>query len=365
MKIKAAVVEAKGEPFVIQELELTGPEANEVLVRVEATGVCHTDAGAQMMSFPTQYPIVLGHEASGVVEKVGLGVTHIKEGDRVILSYCYCGHCRCCLEANPGGCSENGRLNFGGRMEDNTFRLFRDGKPVFSFFGQASFATHAVANQKNVIVVNDKDVDLGLLGPLGCGLLTGAATVLHGIKPEFGSSIAVFGCGAVGLSAVMGAALSPCSSVIAVDVVDSKLELAKQLGATHVINGAKENVKERLLEITGGGTTYAVEASGVGPVFKQALNGLASAGKLVVVAVGHKEVTLDVPGEILFPTRTVQGMIEGSVMPQAFVPKLIQFYKMGRFPFDKLITYFPFEKINEAFAASKDGTAIKPVLKMS
>lgn len=364
MKIKAAVVEAKGEPFKIQELELRGPEANEVLVKVEATGVCHTDAGAWTMSFPTQYPIVLGHEASGIVEQVGPGVTHVKEGDRVILSYCYCGHCSSCLQGNPGGCSENGRLNFGNRMEDNTFRLFRDGKPVFSFFGQASFATHAVANQKNVIVANQKDVDLALLGPLGCGLLTGAATVLHGIKPEFGSSIAVFGCGAVGLSAIMGAALSPCSSVIAVDIMDNKLELAKQLGATHAINSGKEDVVKRIAEITGGGVTYAVEASGVGPVFKQALNSLASAGKLVVVAVGHKEVSLDVPTEILFPTRTVQGMIEGSVMPQYFVPKLIDYYRKGLFPFDKLITFFPFEQINEAFAASKNGEAIKPVLRM-
>ena len=364
MKIMAAVVEAQNAPFTIQELELKDPEANEVLVRIEATGICHTDAGAQMMSFPTQYPIVLGHEASGVVEKLGPGVTHIKEGDRVILSYCYCGHCSSCLQANPGGCSENGRLNFGGRMEDGTFRLFRGGKPVHSFFGQASFATHAVANQKNVIVVNDEDVDLGLLGPLGCGLLTGAATVLHCIRPEFGSSIAVFGCGAVGLSAIMGARLSPCADIVAVDIVDSKLALAKELGATHVVNGSKENVKERIAEITGGGVNYAVEASGVGPVFKQALSSLASAGRLVVIAVGHKEVTLDVPGEILFPTRTIEGTIEGGVMPQAFVPKLVQYYRMGRFPFDKLITYYPFEQINEAFEAARNGAAVKPVLRI-
>lgn len=366
MKIQAAVIESKGQPFKIQELELKAPQANEVLVKMVACGVCHTDAGAQHGEFPAYYPIVLGHEGAGIVEKVGPGVTCIKEGDRVVLSQCFCGHCQPCYDGNPGGCLSNAQLQFGGKMEDGTTRLYRGDQPINCFFGQSSFATHVVTNQKNVIVIKDQDVDLALLGPLGCGFQTGSGTVLKGIRPEFGSTLAVFGCGGVGLTAIMGAKLSPCDTIIAVDVKENRLKLAKELGAKYVINGKTEDIAARIKEITNGmGVTYAIDAAGVGPLFKLALNCLSPSGKMVVIAVGHKEVALDVPGEILFPTRTVQGIVQGSVVSQSFIPKLVNFYKEGRFPLDKLITFFPFEKINEAFAASHSGEAIKPVLRIS
>ncbi|KAL1110011.1 hypothetical protein AAG570_014007 [Ranatra chinensis] len=365
MKITAAVTTAPCADFVFKELTLSDPNPNEVLVRVVATGVCHTDAGARDSQFPTNYPIVLGHEAAGIVEETGVGVTSVQKGDHVILSYCYCGNCPSCLTGNPGGCKENGRLNFGGKMEDGAFRLHDNGQPVHSFFGQSSFATYAVANEKNVVKV-DKDIDLALLGPLGCGILTGCATVLNGIKPDFASSIVILGCGAVGLSAVMGAKLSMCDTIIAVDINDERLALAKELGATHTINGKHGDVTAAILEATNGlGANYGVDTTGNKHVLLQGLKGIAPAGKLVVVAVGYGDVTIDIAGDILFPTRTIQGMIEGAVMPKEFIPKLISYYKKGLFPFDKLICFYDFKDINQAFADTKSGKSIKAVLRIN
>ncbi|MDX8045314.1 NAD(P)-dependent alcohol dehydrogenase [Gracilibacillus sp. S3-1-1] len=362
MKIQAAVTYGQEEEFKIEEVELSEPKANEVLVKIVATGVCHTDAVARDGGM-TPYPAVLGHEGAGIVEKVGDGVKIIEPGDHVVLSFAYCGHCDNCRTGHPTVCTDFNLLNFGGQMEDATHRLEQAGTELSSFFGQSSFGTYAVTNERNLVKV-DKDVDLSLLGPLGCGIQTGSGTVLNHLKPEFGTSIVVYGAGAVGLSAIMAAKITSCKHIIAVDLHDSRLELAKELGATHVINGKNGDVVEQIKEITNGGSHYGVESTGVPAVVHQGLQSLRPLGKLAIVG-ATPEVNIDVHEEIMAEGKTMVGVVEGDSIPQVFIPQLLAYYKEGLFPFDKLVKFYEFQNINQAFEDSKSGIAIKPILKIN
>ncbi|WP_026559773.1 NAD(P)-dependent alcohol dehydrogenase [Bacillus sp. J37] len=361
MKIKAAVTHGKGENFKIEEVELAEPKANEVLIKIVASGVCHTDAVARDLGL-TPYPVVLGHEGSGIVEKVGDGVKTIQEGDHVVLSFASCGHCENCLTGHPTVCTEFNDLNFGGKMEDDTHRLQQQGQELSTFFGQSSFGTYAVANERNVVKV-DKDVDLALLGPLGCGIQTGSGTVLNRLKPEFGTSIAIYGTGAVGLSAVMAAKITGCKNIIAIDIHDSRLEVAKELGATHVINSKNADVVESIKQITNGGAHYGLETTGVPVVVRQGLRALRPLGQLAIVGV-TPEMNINVHEEIMAEGKTMVGVIEGDAVPQLFIPELVEYYKNGMFPFDKLVKFYDFNELNEAFEDSKKGLAIKPIVKI-
>lgn len=247
-------------------------------------------------------------------------------------------------------------------MEDHTHRLHQHDHEVSTFFGQSSFSTYAIVNERNVVKV-DKDVDLALLGPLGCGIQTGSGTVFNKLKPEFGSTIAIFGCGAVGLSAIMAAKIAGCERIIAVDVHDSRLELAKELGATDVYNGTKVDVVKEIKAITKGGTNYAIDTTGVPPVVRQSLHSLRPLGVSAVVGV-TPTMEIDVHNDIMAEGKAMIGVIEGDAVPKLFIPKLIEYYKKGLFPFDKLIKFYEFDKINEAFADSKAGVALKPILKI-
>jgi aryl-alcohol dehydrogenase len=282
MKIRAAVTHAKGEDFAIEDVTLAPPKTNEVLVKIVATGVCHTDAVARDLGI-SPYPIVLGHEGAGIVEQVGENVTYVAPGDHVVMSFAHCGQCDNCLTGHPTVCSRFNELNFGGRLEDNTYRLRQGDTALGTFFGQSSFATHVIAHERNVVKV-DRDVDLSLLGPLGCGIQSGAGTVLNRLKPAFGTSIAIYGCGAVGLSAVMAAKIANCRHIFAVDVHDNRLELARELGATHTLNGKKVDVVKEIKAASGGGTHYAVETTGVPPVVRQCLNALRPLGEAALSA---------------------------------------------------------------------------------
>ena len=235
MNIKAAIVQEKEGPITIEELTLDEPKENEVLIKVAACGICHTDEVGRLGFFPLSFPAVFGHEGAGTVIKTGAGVTDFKEGDKVGFSYSYCGTCEACKRGTPYGCSSNRRLNFTGTHFDGTKRLSFRGKEVSAFFGQSAFATHAVVHQNNLIHVDD-DFPLYLAAPMGCGIQTGAGTVLNVLRPGPDTSILITGCGAVGLSAIMAAKLSPCSRIIACDVSDEKLALAKEFGATHTVN---------------------------------------------------------------------------------------------------------------------------------
>ncbi|CAM4176835.1 NAD(P)-dependent alcohol dehydrogenase [Bacillus paramycoides] len=362
MKIKAAVTHSKEEEFKIEEVELSEPKANEVLIKIVASGVCHTDAFARDQGM-IPYPAVLGHEGSGIVEKVGEGVKTVQPGDHVVLSFSSCGHCENCLTGHPTVCFKLNELNFSGKMEDGTHRLFQHDTELSTFFGQSSFSTYAVANERNVVKV-DKDVDLALLGPLGCGIQTGSGTVLNRLKPKFGSSIAVYGTGAVGLSAIMAAKITGCKNIIAVDIHDSRLEVAKELGATHVINSSNEDVIEKIKEITNGGAHYGVDTTGVPIVVRQGLRALRPLGQLAIVGI-TPEMNINVNDDIMVEGKTMVGVVEGDAVPQVFIPELIEYYKIGLFPFDKLVKFYDFTDINTAFEDSKKGLVIKPIVKIS
>lgn len=363
MLAKAAVVHEGGADYVIENIEVAPPKENEVLVKIAGCGLCHTDELAQKQVIPLQLPAVLGHEGSGVVVEVGSAVSTVKPGDHVVLSYSSCGHCETCLDGKKYVCHNNFALNFGGVMSDGTKRLSLNGKELSSFFGQSSFGAYAVANERNVVVV-DKEVDITLLGPLGCGFQTGAGTVLNGLRPEFGSSIVVFGTGSVGSAAIMGAKIAGCSRIIAVDVFPKKLELAKELGATHAINGKEvADVVEEIRSITGGGANYSIETTGVPDLVNAALYSLRTLGTCAIVGVSG-EVTINVFNAVMLEGRTMKGFIQGNAIPQLFIPKLVQYYKEGRFPFDKLITMYDLADINKAFDDTHKGVTVKAVVKI-
>lgn len=362
MLIKAAVVHEKNREFVIEDVELKEPKANEVLVKIVASGICHSDEVARKQILPIPLPAVFGHEGSGIVEKVGSGVQSVQPGDHVILSYASCGHCDHCLQGLPAYCFNLRELNFGGKAYDGTHRLYLGEKEVSNFMGQGSFATYAIAHERSVVKI-DKDVDLALMGPLGCGLSTGSGTVLNRLKPNHDSTIAVFGCGAVGLSALMAAKIIGCEKIIAVDLHDNRLELAMELGATHVVNAREGNVPAEIKKITGRGVNYAVETSGVAQVVPQALDSLAPLGTLAVVGISG-EVQLHVQQHILGGGKTVKGAIQGDSIPQVFIPKLVEYYKAGKFPFDRLVKFYKFEEINQALEDSITGKTIKPIIRM-
>lgn len=361
MKIQAAVTHAQAGDFVIQSVSLAEPQAGEVLVRVVATGVCHTDEVARELGL-SPFPVVLGHEGSGVVEKVGPNVVGVEVGDHVVMSFAHCGSCDNCLTGHPTVCATFNDLNFGGAMDDGSHRLSQGEKALSTFFGQSSFATHAVVHQRNVVKV-DKSVDLALLGPLGCGFQTGAGTVLNRLKPEFGSAIAVFGAGAVGLSAIMAAKIAGCRHIFAVDIHDNRLQLAKELGATHVVNSKTADPVAEMRKVAGGGIHYAVETTGVPIVVRQALHALRPLGTCAIVGVTG-DVTLDVHNDLMAEGKTMVGVIEGDSIPRVFIPQLVAYYKEGRFPFDRLVKFYEFDEIDKAFADSKSGVTVKPILRI-
>lgn len=361
MDIKAAVTHNQGAAFELEPVQLATPEIDEIRVKIVAAGVCHTDVVARDMGI-APFPIVLGHEGSGIVDAVGAGVTDLQVGDHVVLSFAHCGNCGHCLTGHPTVCDTFNELNFGGAMDDGTRRLAQDGETLATFFGQSSFATYAIAKSRNAVKV-DPDVDLALLGPLGCGIQTGAGTVLNRLKPAFGSSIVIYGAGAVGLSAVMAAKIVGCQHIIAVDVHDSRLELAKELGATHTLNGKNVDVVIEVKKITDGGSHYAVETTGVPTVVKQSLNALRSLGTVAIVGI-TPEMNIDVHNDLMAEGKSMIGVIEGDSIPRVFIPQLIAYFKAGQFPFDKLVKFYDFEDINQAFEDSASGITIKPILKV-
>ncbi|MCM3653416.1 NAD(P)-dependent alcohol dehydrogenase [Metabacillus litoralis] len=364
MKIKAAVVHETGQEYQIEEMTLDDPKPGEVLIKIVASGICHTDVSAQHQLLPVPLPAVLGHEGAGIIEKAGEGVKGLEPGDHVVLSYASCGHCEYCLTGHAYACEDILEANFGGRMDDKTHRLHQGDQSVSNFFGQSSFATYAIANARNVVKV-DSDIDLRLLAPLGCGVQTGAGGVLNVLQPSPGSSIVVFGSGTVGMSSIMAAKVAGCTTIIVVDIHDSRLELAQELGATHTINSRNVNVVDEIKKITSKGVNFAIESTGVPEVLRNATLSLAPMGKVGIIGAPKMgtNVELDVM-DLLINVKSVVGIHQGSSIPKIFIPTLINLYKNGQFPFEKLIRFYEFDDINKAISDSKDGSTIKPILTM-
>lgn len=365
MQITAAVARGNGEPFTIEQLELDGLRHNEVRVRLVASGICHTDALVRDGIYPTPLPAVLGHEGSGIVEAIGDSVTSVAPGDHVVLAAAYCGHCKRCRSGQMAYCENLFAADFGGRRLDGSTSLTDgDGEAVSShFFGQSSFATYANVVEESVVKV-DADVPLEHLGPLGCGFNTGAGTVLNELQPEIGSTLVVFGVGAVGSAAVMAARIAECSTVVAIDVHDDRLTLAQEIGATHVINSLTEDVAARLDEITGGrGVDYVVDTTGRPELLRTAADSLGVRGTVALVGAAKPgtEVTFEV-GASLVKGWTFKTVVQGSSVPQVFIPRMIQLWREGRFPFEKLVKDYTLDDINQGFEDSKKGITTKPVI---
>lgn len=359
------VVEEKEQPFVSRELELEEPRADEVLVRVVATGVCHTDLIVRDQWYPVPLPAVLGHEGAGVVERVGENVTRVRPGDNVVLTFNSCGECESCITGNPAFCVDLFRRNFGASRPDGSVSL-RDGdREIHShFFGQSSFGSYALAAERSVVKVG-ADAPLERLGPLGCGVQTGAGGVLNALRPEAGSSIAVFGAGAVGISAIMAAVVAGCTTIIGVDIKPNRLELARELGATHTVDASGADAVEEIRRITGGGARYTLETTAVPSVFRQAVDALGPLGVcgLIGAAPLGTEASFDM-NDILIPGKMIRGIIEGNSVPEIFIPRLIELNRQGRFPFERLIEFYDLDEINHACEDAENGRTLKPVLRM-
>ena len=357
LKIRTAVLRRQGGPLKIETLEMEGPRDNEVLVRIVASGICHTDIRyIEDWYSESEGPLILGHEGGGIVEQVGAKVRNLRRGDHVVMSYQSCGHCKQCRRGRPFDCRYMSELNWGFQRLDGSNALHRSGVKGH-FFGQSSFATHTLATERNVVKIS-KRLPLEIMAPLGCGLQTGAGTVMNSLAVPRGASIAVFGTGAVGLAAVMAARIVGAHPIIGIDVIPKRLKLALQLGATHAINSRCEDVASRIEKITGGGVDYTVESTGNDQMYQLSMDLLNPKGTVALLT--------GVTGPARLPGgRKAISIVEGDAVPQQFIPKLIALYRRGLFPFDRLVKFYDLEKINRAIADANRGSTIKPVLRIS
>jgi len=361
MKVKAAVAYDGRKHFSIEELELTGPDPDDILVRIVGAGLCHTDVRVLEGGMDLPKPMVLGHEGAGIIERVGERVTKVRPGDHVVLTFDSCGACHACRGGNPAYCAENAALNFADSRGSES-GAFRKGSELVHghFFGQSSFATHAVARSRNTIPVR-KDAALEILGVLGCGVQTGAGAVMNSLHPTEGSTIAIFGVGPVGLSAVMGAVLCGCAAIVAVDVLEPRLAIARKLGATHTVLAAPGiETSEQVRKLIAGGVNYALDTTGRAESTQQAVASLAPKGCFGFVTIPPGGLGLNM-STVMLNGLSVRGIVQGDSVPDAFIPRLIELHLEGRFPFDTLVTKYPFEKINQAIEDQAAGRVVKPV----
>ncbi|UUX94526.1 NAD(P)-dependent alcohol dehydrogenase [Aquabacterium sp. J223] len=375
--VTAALTTLPGAPFTLARLTLDGPRDDEVLVRIVACGICQTDLAVRDSPALMPKPAVLGHEGAGIVEAIGERVTRVRPGDAVVISFSSCGRCSACLRGEPAYCAHTRSLNFGGGRPDGSTALHEapaaaEPRPVRShFFGQSSFATRAVVNERNLVRVTeavDAGVALETLGPMGCGLQTGAGGVLNSLKVRPGSRLAIYGTGAVGLAATMAGAIAGAATVLAVDVQPQRLALARELGATHVVDArdpeADAQIEAALGGADGGGADFALDTSGRLDTLRGAVQRLAPRGVLGLISSAKGA---DVPVNalhLMVGGRGVVGIHQGDSVPQVFIPQLIAWHRAGRFPFERLLGFYDLARINDAADDLAQGRVIKPVVRM-
>jgi aryl-alcohol dehydrogenase len=361
---EAAIARKREAPFSIETLEVDEPVEHEVLVRIVACGLCHTDLIVRDGYRDVSLPAVLGHEGAGIVEAVGPGTTKVSPGDHVILSFPSCGRCNECLSGRPANCPELDELYHRCRRDDGSSPFSKDGERINGLFaGQSSFASLTIAPERNVIKV-EAETDLRTAAPLGCGVVTGAGAVLNGLQVPTGSSIAVFGLGAVGMSAVMAARVCGCTEVIGVDVSPPRLEVASEVGATTVIDASTSDPVAAIQDLTQGGADFSIEASGHPQVLLQAIHSLNGGGSCVFVGNHPEGATIDLDIGALEFNQSVQGCVLGNCVPEVFIPMLLELHRQGRFPIDRLVELYPLTDLNKAVDDALAGTVIKPVIVM-
>lgn len=359
---RSAVLREADAPFGIEAVTIDPPGPGEALVRVAAAGMCHTDQfGRSGLLGDTFLPAILGHEGAGIVEQVGPGVTAVAPGDHVVLTFDSCGSCPACLTGAPSNCAMFEVRNFVGRRPDGT-GCARDasGAPLTSrWFGQSSFGEFTLATEHNMIKV-DEDVSLALLAPLGCGIQTGAGAVLNVARLSPGQSIAVFGVGAVGLAAVLAAKVAGAREITAVDLHPARRTMALDLGATRAVDG-RDPALAATIRDGGPGLDVTFDTTGVASVMSTAIEVLARPGTCVLVGAGTDLLTVP---PVALAGKTLTYVYEGGAVPGVFIPRLVELWKGGLFPFDRLIERYPLEQINKAEADANSGAVIKPVLVM-
>jgi aryl-alcohol dehydrogenase len=365
MQVQAAVVRSRGTPYQLETLELTDPGPDELIVRVVATGICQTDVHGRDDYYGTPFPCVFGHEGTGVVHRVGAAVRNVAPGDHVIMYSPACGNCIPCQRKLPGYCFGARQIKMSGLLRNGKTPFSKNGEPIHGgFFQQSSFATYALATAANVVKV-PKDAPLDQLAAFPCGVNTGAGAVFNVLKPRQGGTFAVFGAGTVGLAGMMAAKIAGCSTVIAVDLHDNRLALARELGATHAFNPKSEDVVAAIKGITGGrGAEYVLEAAGEPKALRQAVDATASLGMCCLVGSARPKVEAALEMVQLQWGRTVRGCIQGDAPGDEFIPKLIEYFRAGKMPVDRLIHYYDFADINRAVDDAVSGRTIKAVLRM-
>jgi aryl-alcohol dehydrogenase len=362
MRTVAMTIEEKSGPFVRRELELDRPREDEVLVRMVATGMCHTDLAIAAQHIPYPLPAVLGHEGAGIVEEIGSGIGHVSKGDHVVLSFGACGHCLNCTYGHGAYCHHFRDLNLSGKRIDGSSPLRDAHGPVAGlFFGQSSFATHVIARGTSVVKVR-ADAPLELLGPLGCSIQTGVGAMLNVLKPVPDSIVVIIGTGAVGMAAIMGARLLGCKTIVAVDRVTSRLEIALGLGALIAIDVGTGSLTDRVRSL--GGVDIVFDTTGNVAAASEAIALLRPNGSFALVGGAKAEARIEVSLAYLVAGRKIMGIQEGDSRPATFIPYLTDLHLSGQLPFERIVRYYEFNDINRAAADSLSGLTIKPIIRM-
>lgn len=364
MEVTAAVLNGPNEAFSIETITMDDPAPDEILVAIKAVGVCHTDLVLASGALGTAFPLVLGHEGAGIVEKVGSHVTKVAPGDKVLMTFNSCGQCSKCTSGNPAYCIGFFPMNMGCCHTDGSTRLHRGDTPVSgNFFGQSSFATKAIGNERNVVKVDD-DSDLAALAPLGCGVQTGVGAVMRSLKGQAGESLVVLGGGAVGLSAVLGGKIVGCAPIILIEPQAERRALALELGADHVIDPAAGDTVAAVRAIVADGADMIVDTSGYLPAVQASVNMCGNLGRIGLIGVpGALDAALSVPiMQWITIGGTVRGIVEGDSDPDIFIPELIAYFKAGQLQFDKFTRTYKLADINQAIEDAHSGACIKAVL---
>jgi Zn-dependent alcohol dehydrogenase len=356
-----------GQPLRVEEVELAPPKAAEVRVRVVAAGVCHSDYHYMKGDLATDLPAVLGHEGAGVVEEVGTGVTTVAPGDHVVLLWrSGCGRCRYCSAGRPALCQEAAALRNTGRLLDGTSRLSREGRPLNHFLGVSCFADATVCPEQSVLKI-DSDLPLSIAALAGCSVMTGVGAATNSAHVEAGSSVLVIGAGGVGLCAVMGAQLCGAAQIVVADINPAKLEMAREFGATDLVDASAQDVVRATRQLSNGGVDFAFEAIGRPETLTQAVRALRAGGVAVAVGVAPPSARAEIsPFDLVLQEKTLKGSIYGSTRPHADFPRLFELYRRGRLPLDRLLSRrYPLEDVNQAYDAMLAGEVARSVIMLA
>lgn len=372
MKVRAAVLNEMGaalpyamsKPLSIEEVELRDPGPGEILVRMGAAGLCHSDLSVINGDRPRPTPMALGHEAAGVVEALGPGVSDLEKGDHVVLVFVpSCGHCNPCAEGRPALCEPGAASNTAGTLLSGERRIFRDGKPINHHMGCSAFAEAAVVSRRSAVKV-DAALPLDEAALFGCAVLTGVGAVVNTAQVHAGSTVAVIGLGGVGLASILGAVASGARRVIAVDLFEDKLALAQRLGATDTFHAADPDLLQKVKDATQGGVDYAIEMAGAIRAFETAYRITRRGGTTVTAGLPHPTATWPMPTtNLVGEERTIKGSYIGTCVPSRDLPRYIDLYQRGRLPVDRLMSArLKLEEINEGFDRLHEGKAVRQVV---